>query len=46
MFCEESLGLEPFQNSSVREFCRLIESVDYFGTTEHFGGWKKKKNLY
>ena len=40
------IGLELFRNGSVDEFYRLKALITLlFGTSEHFGGRKKKKNL-
>ena len=44
MFCEESLGKIKFRAFPERVGPRILslESVDYFGTYEHFSGRKTK----
>ena len=45
MFCEESLGKIKFRAFPKQVGPRILslESVDYFGTSEHYSGKKKKK---
>ena len=45
MFCEESWGKIKFRAFPERVCPRILSlgSVDYFGTSEHFSGQKKKK---
>ena len=48
MFCKESLGKIKFKAFPEQVSPRIVslESIDYFGTSEHFiGRKKKKKNL-
>ena len=45
MFCKESLGKIKFKAFPEQVSPRIVslESIDYFGTSEHFSGRKKKK---
>ena len=45
MFCKESLGKIKFRAFPEQVSPRIVslESIDYFGTSEHFSGRKKKK---
>ena len=45
MFCTESLGKIKFRAFPEHVSPRIVslESIDYFGTSEHFSGPKKKK---
>ena len=45
MFCEERLGNIKFRAfpEQVGPRILLLESVDYFGISEHYSGRKKKK---
>ena len=45
MFCKESLGKIKFRAFPEQVSPRNVslESIDYFGTSEHFSGRKKKK---
>ena len=45
MFCKESLGKSKFRAflKRVGPLILSLESIDYFGTSEHFSGRKKKK---
>ena len=45
MFWEESLGKIKFRAfpEQVGSRILLLESVDYFGTSKHYSGRKKKK---
>ena len=47
MFCEESLGKIKFRAFPKRVGPRILslESVDYFGASEHYWVVKKNKNL-
>ena len=47
MFCEEYLGNIKFRAfpEQVGERILSLESVDYFGTSEHYSGRKNNKNL-
>ena len=46
LFCEESLGKTDAEMSNFRERVGprilLLESIDYFGTSNYFSGQKKK----
>ena len=45
MFCKESLGKIKFRAFPEQVSPQIVslESIDYFGTSEHFSGRKKKK---
>ena len=45
MFCKESLGKIKFRAFPEQFSPQIVslESIDYFGTSEHFSGRKKKK---
>ena len=47
MFCEESLGKIKFRAflKHVGQRILSLESVDYFGASEHYWVVKKNKNL-
>ena len=48
MFCEESLGKIKFRALLKRVGPRILslESVDYFGTSEHYRVVEKNRNLH
>ena len=46
LFCEESFGKMPSFSGTVGPRILSLESVDYFGRSEHLSGPKKKENLY
>ena len=48
MFCEEHLGKMKFRTFPEQDGPQILslESIDYFGTSEHFSGQKEKQKNY